>query len=977
MGERDTSQSEGRRLPPDEVPETLLTPRVSSAVADVVERLDRDEIPRDKSRVDARLSRLFALSPYIMTTCLRQPDDLGWLLESGALENSAPADGSEALGALIDELDVEPANGTALEARQLARLRCFRHRHLVRILWRDLDSRAGLDETLQDLTNLAEACIVVATRWAEAAECDRSGVPRDQDGRAQSMIVLGMGKLGGGELNVSSDVDLIYLWGAPGKTDGRRELDNSEHFTRVARRLNRLLGAVTADGFAYRVDTRLRPFGESGPQAMHLEAFEHYLLTQGRDWERYAMIKARALTGQRDDIAHLDSLRQPFVYRRYIDYDALVSLATLKTKIHQSLANRPVQGDNVKLGRGGIREVEFTGQAFQLMRGGRESRLQIRPIRQVLKVLAELGYLPAGEADELIASYSYLRRVENALQAMRDEQTHVLPTDKDDLLRLTLMLGETDEAAFRQNLANAREHVAKSFDAVLGDAGSSDLAAVEAGPGGATEESAIIGECPGDEEGVVRWLEAIGIEGSRELVERLMALSGGPFHRRLTARAQQRLEAVLPGLAGAARATAEPVIALERALDFTRAVAGRSGYLQALNDRPAALDRLVRVFAQSAWVAELATRSPIVVDELIGQTSATLFEDATTILAEALAEADRLAERDLEQQMDALRQFRQVRELRIALAALDEELPPMQVSDRLSWLAEAIIAAVLLLVRGPLEARYGGELPTLIVVAYGKLGGLELGFGSDLDLVFLRDVADRKAPDSKASDDAEIASRMVRRFVHFMGTVTPAGRLYEVDLRLRPNGNSGVLVGTLDSFSDYQRADAWTWEHQALLRARAVAGVADARARFDTLRQSILCTPRDEAELRADVASMRERMRETLGSGANPTLTDDMDLKQDAGGVADIEFIVQYLALAHAANAPSLVRFTDNVRVLTAAGRLRLVAATDAAILCSDYVSLRERLHQRALALENGPVAVDETLTQLRTRVIEIRERIL
>lgn len=976
------------------MPPSLLTSRVTSAVAEIVEQLDRRGISRDERRIDARLSRLFAISPYILSTCLRQADDLMLLIESGALvagptaTATATATAAGSPDELVDELDhgpdtgpdtgphKEPNDASAIEAEQLARLRRFRHRHLVRILWRDLEGYAGLDETLQELTNLAEACIVVAVRWAEAAERERSGVPRDSDGRAQSLIVLGMGKLGGGELNVSSDVDLIYLWGAPGKTDGRRELDNGEHFTRVARRLNRLLGAVTADGFAYRVDTRLRPFGESGPQAMHLGAFEHYLLTQGRDWERYAMIKARALTGQPDDVAHFEGLCRPFVYRRYIDYDALVSLATLKSKIHQSLANRPLQGDNIKLGRGGIREVEFTGQAFQLMRGGREPGLQVRPILQVLRVLAELGHLAVAEAEALRASYATLRRVENALQAMRDEQTHVLPTEPADLLRLTLALGEPDEAAFRQTLAAAREQVQTSFDAVLGDAGSSDIPAdaprpVDASSGAAafasTVVSTVIGECPVDEEGVSRWLESGGMEASPELVERLLALSGGPFHRRLTARAQKRLEAVLPALAGAAGTTAEPVIALERALDFTRAVAGRSGYLQALSDRPAALARLVRVFSQSAWVAALVTRSPIVVDELIGQSSATLFEDVTTILGDALSESDRLAERDLEQQMEGFRQFRQARELRIALAALDGELSPMQVSDRLSWLAEAVVAAVLVLVKRPLEARYGHALPSLTVVAYGKLGGLELGFGSDLDLVFLRET----------SDDAEVASRLVRRFVHFMGTITPAGRLYEIDLRLRPNGSSGVLVGTLESFANYQRGDAWTWEHQALLRARVIAGEADARARFEDLRRSILCMPRDEAQLRADVASMRARMRENLGSGANPVLSDDMDLKQDAGGVADIEFIVQYLALAHAAGAPSLVRFTDNVRVLTEAGRLRLVTAQDAAMLCRDYVNLRERLHERALAQAEGPVKVDETLLRLRERVIELRERIL
>ena len=467
-------------------------------------------------------------------------------------------------------------------------------------------------------------------------------------------------------------------------------------------------------------------------------------------------------------------------------------------------------------------------------------------------------------------------------------------------------------------------------------------------------------------EAATLWLEGFGIPPEPSLTERLLALAGGPFHRRLTARAQGRVEQLLPRLAAAAAETSAPAVALARGLDFVRAVAGRSGYLQALADRPAALARLVRLFAASEWVATLVTRHPLVVDELIGQSAATLFADAASVRdAEALAEAARLADADLERQMDALRHFHQARELRIAAAALDGELPPMQASDRLSWLAEALVAAALELVSAPLRARYGDELPELVVVAYGKLGGLELGFGSDLDLVFLRAEA----------GGAEAAARLVRRFVHFMGTMTPAGRIHEIDLRLRPNGGAGVLAGTLASFEAYQRDEAWTWEHQALLRARAVHGPAALRERFEAVRRAVLRRPRDPGRLRVDVASMRERMRAALGSG---TARDGvMHLKQDAGGIADIEFVVQHLALGHAAEAPSLVRFTDNVRVLEEAGRLGLLGAADVAALRDDYVELRERLHRRTLALADAVVPLDPGLLALRERVVERRNRLL
>ena len=891
---------------------------------------------------------------------------------------------------------------------------------MLRILWRDLERLAPLDETLAELTRLAEACIVVATRLAERTERRRDGTPRDARGREQRLIVLGMGKLGGRELNVSSDVDLICLWPAAGETDGRRPRDNAEHFVRVVRRLTRLLGAVTADGFAFRVDTRLRPFGESGPLAMHLDAFEHYLLTQGRDWERYAMVKARALTGEAEDIAHLETLRRPFVYRRYLDYDALVSLAELKRMIHRSVVRRsasarvgdragdraggpgrapsgtprpgakrsgsPFEGDDdIKLGAGGIREAEFAGQAYQLVRGGREPRLQRRPIRAVLRVLGELDLMAPAEVDALDAAYVYLRRVENALQAMRDEQTHRLPVSGDDRARLVAMLGEPDEVTFGQRLGAHREVVRRAFGAVLGGAGSA--AAEEADGGDPDGPEAAEPPPPDDPDGARRWLEVRGIEPVPGLLERLAALAGGPFHRRLTARAQQRVERILPPLAAAAvraaaaghppesplaPSAASAAATFVRALDFVRAVAGRSGYLQAIADRPLALERLVRLFAASGWVAALLTRHPLLLDELLGQSNATLFGDAATIRAEALAEAARLAGADLERQMDAMRQFRNARELRVAAATLDGELTPMQVGDRLSWLAEATLAAVLELLAAPLSIDPRG----IGIVAYGKLGGLELGFGSDLDLVFLRGdpVGDPGRGDGGGGEiDVESATRLVRRFVHFMGTATASGRLYEIDLRLRPNGNSGVLVGTLDSFARYQRENAWTWEHQALLRARAVHGEAALVAGFDALRADVLCTARPIETLREDVASMRRRMRETLGSAGGTR----MNLKQDAGGVADIEFVVQYLALAHAARHPSLVRFTDNVRVLAEAGRLGLLPVADAGSLSADYLALRARLHRRALALGDAVVPLDPALAALRERVVGHRERIL
>ncbi|MBX2881304.1 MAG: bifunctional [glutamate--ammonia ligase]-adenylyl-L-tyrosine phosphorylase/[glutamate--ammonia-ligase] adenylyltransferase [Granulosicoccus sp.] len=969
-----------------------------------------------KTHLNQWLLPLFAISPYIKNCCLQYEHLLARLYGENLL---LPEFREIKLGDLELELEAELqariqsdlplSDAKAIEAMQQSALRQFRHRHMVAILWRDLTGVCSLEQTLRALTLLAQCCVRVADQWTYAALTQRFGIPCDENGLEQRLIVIGMGKLGGYELNVSSDIDIVCVWPGAGSTQvsnsNQRSLDNAEFFRRSVQRLTRLLHSVTQEGFVYRVDTRLRPFGESGPLVVNFNGLEHYLLTQGRDWERYAMIKARALCGDPEQIETLKKLITPFVYRRYLDYNAIDALRDLKRKIESSVAQKGMQ-DNIKLGPGGIREIEFIGQSFQLVRGGRETRLRIRPIIQVLETLAELQLMPKTDTEQLIGAYRYLRRVENAIQMMRDEQRHSLPSDEQDQLRLIAVMNEADWQSFLAKISVHREHVSACFHKLLAAEADQSATRKESASAPHTVQDRSSTDHKAEHDITELWLsltqpqitaeqqqrilKQAGFESEESLLSSIDSLSRGGFFQRLTAESQQRVERIIPMIFEAALRTADPNAALIRSLSLVRAVAGRSGYLQALCDQPPALERLVTLFASSRWLANFVVSQPMVIDELLTDDGKTSFSDSLTVKKETDDYVARLLGAELDEQMDSLRHYRQAREMRIACAQIEGTLTLMQVSDQLSWLAEALIAGVIRLIESKLHILYGRPSSVddnyqthghtkrhtqLAVVAYGKLGGFELGFGSDLDLVFLHDSGGQKqqTDGAKSLDNGVFYSRLAQKFVHFMNTVTPAGVLYEIDLRLRPNGNSGVLVTSIDAFSAYQRSDAWTWEHQALMRARLVYGTAHIHRQFDSIRDSVLAQPRSVEQLREAVASMRERMRKALGN-KNPR---QMHLKQDAGGVADIEFVVQYLVLANAARYPELLQFTDNFRLLEMTERLELLGAEDARRLSRHYLELRDRLHHLALQEASVVVSIDAALASLRDDVIDIRTRVL
>jgi glutamate-ammonia-ligase adenylyltransferase len=880
-----------------------------------------------------QLARLLACSRYAADTLRSRP----WLLEQLILSGATARPLHE--GELETELADLVAGGDGSPEAVGTALRRFRQRQMLRIIWRDLNRLAPTMETTRDVSWLAEACIGAALRACSADLEARFGVPTGKrSGAPQELIVLAMGKLGAGELNLSSDVDLIFFYPEAGETRGaRRSLSNEEFFTRLGRALIAALDPVTAEGFVFRVDMRLRPYGDSGALVHSFAALEAYYQEQGRDWERYAMIKARPITGSARNRARLTQLLVPFVYRRYVDFSAIESLRSMKQLIVAEVRRREL-ADNVKLGGGGIREIEFIAQCFQLIRGGRDISLQRRELLPVLEECAALGCLPPPAVQELADAYRFLRDAEHALQAWEDRQTQELPVDELPRLALAHCMGFADFAVFREALDAHRARVARHF---------SDL--IEA-PEPAAKPPQLAGlwgaEC--DEAA----LRDLGFADPAAASERIEALFQSRRVQYLQTEGRERLDRFMPLLLAACGELADGDLALERTLPLVAAVLRRSAYLLLLIENPPALSDLVRLCAASPWIAESLAQRPALLDELLDRASLYTAPDREALGSELRQQLLRLSTEDLEGYMEALRYFKASQVLRVAASELAGRLPLMKVSDKLSFIAEVCLAEVLEVAWSQLVARYGepereGARRGFAVIAYGKLGGIELSYASDLDLVFIFDAPSGGSTAGERSiDNATFYTRLGQRIIHILETRMALGQLYEVDMRLRPSGNSGLLVSRFDAFERYQRDEAWTWEHQALVRARGICGDPEIIERVEALRRDILCTARDAAALAREVTAMREKMRRHAGVAADG---DEFDLKQGCGGIVDIEFMVQYAVLAWAQEAPELARWSDNVRILeTLAGTGRL-PQLQCRQLTDAYLALRSATHQLAL----------------------------
>ena len=932
------------------------------------ETIDTDALPGDAGRV-------LACSDFVFTSCKRHPSMFADLVSSGDLGAQYPASetGARHRASMRERIGAAARAAGSIDDL-MAHLRRLRRREMVRIAWRDIGGLADFEETIRDTSALADAIIEVSAERLHEWQCTDLGTPIGESGEPQELIVLALGKLGASELNFSSDIDLIFTFPENGLTEGgRRSVDNDRFFLQLARKLVRVLGDATADGFVYRVDMRLRPFGSQGPLVLSFDAIEEYYQTHGRDWERYALIRARAVSGDRVLAAELLERLRPFVYRRYIDFGTLQSLRALKAVMEQEVARKGME-HSVKHGPGGIREVEFTAQAFQMVRGGRTPALRYRRLLTVLERLGELQLLPAHAVESLGAAYRFLRTAEHRLQQVDDRQEHMLPLDDAGRARLAASMGYPSWTAFTERLDRHRRDVDEQFSQVFGEERETDVAA------GGDPLGSVLDTSTDDATGVAL-LESAGFPDPGDAWAILARYRGTITLKMPDALGHERLARLMPDLLRVVAMQSDATATLDRVMSVVESVAKRSVYLALLAERSIALSQFVQLCAASPWIARLLGRHPVLFDELLDPRTlyAPLAPDQLDRdIAERLTAID---DPDREFEMDCLRQSKQANVLRVAAADVSRRIPLMVVSDHLTQIAEAILRAALTIAWRDITARHGrpasmpggAAFPPYAVVAYGKFGGIELGYGSDLDLVFVHDDdSSGMTTGPKSIDLATFYARLTQRLIHILTTMTPQGALYEVDPRLRPDGSKGVLVNTLDGLGEYLREKAWTWEHQALVRARAVAGDPRLGKRFADLRRDILLRDRERDSLRTAVRTMRERMRTELGSHR----AGQFDLKQDPGGVADIEFIVQYGTLRWASQLDADLEFTDNIRLLEGFGRAGLMPEEDVGLLADAYRTFRGRVHELSLQ-ESKAVVGNEEFAELRGAVTAIWNRLM
>ncbi|NRF31946.1 bifunctional [glutamate--ammonia ligase]-adenylyl-L-tyrosine phosphorylase/[glutamate--ammonia-ligase] adenylyltransferase [Vibrio coralliilyticus] len=845
-------------------------------------------------------------------------------------------------------------------------LRQFRNREMTYIAWRDFIGNWELEQSLEHLSQLAEAMIFETYQWQYKACCELWGTPCNDAGEAQPMLVIGMGKLGGGELNFSSDIDLIFTYPENGETQGaRRSIANAQFFTRLGQRIIKALDQQTFDGFCYRVDMRLRPFGDSGPLVMSYAALEDYYQEQGRDWERYAMIKARVMG--REMYPQYQELRQmlrPFVFRRYIDFSAIQSLRRMKSMISSEVRRRGLS-NNIKLGAGGIREIEFIAQVFQLIRGGREPNLRQRGLLVTLDAIEELEQLTSEEVNNLKMSYKFLRRLENLLQAMADKQTQTLPECENEQLQLAVAMGYPDWTSLIEQVRQHMHNVHQVFNNLIGDEEEECSEVAKH-----FHELWDMAEKPDVIEAVLE--QDIGTTEAAEMASTIIQFKKDLAKKTLGPRGREVLNRLMPKIFAAIYSHQDAKFGLPRVLHLLHKIVTRTTYLELLDENPAALTQLVRLCTASPMISEQLGRYPILLDELIDPQqlyNPVPLESYRTELRDFLA---RIPEDDMEQQMEALRQFKQICILRIAAADITGVLPVMKVSDHLTYLAEAIVESVVNQAWLQMAEKYGEpthlkdrEGRGFAVIGYGKVGGWELGYNSDLDIVFMHDCPVHAYTDGKKEiDGRQFYLRLAQRIIHIFSTRTASGILYEADTRLRPSGASGLLVSPADAFDEYQHNEAWTWEHQALVRARMIYGDQPLQQAFSQTRHDILSLAREESKLKTDVAEMRVKMREHLGGKKSGRFM----LKQDPGGITDVEFLAQYLVLRFSHEKPKLTRWSDNVRIFESMMAQGILDEAPAMALTQAYTTMRDQIHHRNLLNLDADVA-EEKLTKERELV--------
>lgn len=922
----------------------------------------------------ALLAPALAWSGHLRRRLQNAPDFADWLADAATrpLDEVRLAEWlTELRAARLPDEDTARAMPTT-DCRAV--LRRLRERVFCVAMVRDLAGLAQLEEVVGAMTRLAEIAVSEAYRSVAFELAEAHGVPREaSSGAPQEMLIVGMGKLGGEELNVSSDIDLVMLYGDEGETDGPRPISHHEFYGRLTRRMMPVISEVDADGHVFRTDLRLRPDGDSGPLAWSLDAFENYLVSQGREWERYAWLKGRQLTARafpgsapEAQLAQLEGLRRPFVYRKYFDFDALAALRSLRERIRQDWNRRASARsgteaeDNVKLGEGGIREIEFVVQLSQLVRGGRLQALQTRGLLAALHAELDAGLVTPADAERLECAYRFLRRVEHTLQYREDQQTHLMPSEPEARAALAAALGFDNVADFETELTEHRSFVEATFRNVF------RLTGMETPSADALPETIV--EDP-DLALADRIAGHFGADATA-LQSRLEALQRSPRIRSLPETSQRRLNDLLPATVEAAAATQAPAAALVRLFDLIETIAQRSAYLALLGEYPETLARVARIVAASDWAAQYLMRHPLLLDELLDWRALLAPPDFDAFATDLSATLDASVipghppTPDVEVQMNVMRDAQRQLSFHLLARDLEGRLTVEHLGDHLSMLADILLNETLRRVWPHIKGADASVAPRIAVIAYGKLGGKELGYASDLDLVFIYE-------DSR-EDALEIYSRLVRRVMSWLGSMTSSGRLYEVDLRLRPDGDAGLPVISAEAFERYQREKAWPWEHQAITRARFAAGHPDVGARFEAIRREVLLMPRDADALATEVRAMRTKIH-----AGHPNTSGAFDLKHDAGGMVDVEFVTQYLVLLHACANRQLLQNLGNIALLQLAEDAGLIPAGMAQAAGDAYRSLRREQHAlRLQGIEKARVPVTRLVTE-RNTVIALWEAVL
>ncbi len=826
--------------------------------------------------------------------------------------------------------------------------RQLRQAVLARIIVRDIAGLADFHEVVEAISALAEVTIKYAIKFYTQALNKKYGCPKSEEGITQQLIVIGMGKLGGKELNVSSDIDLIFAYEAAGETDGdtsnseeiSERISNQEYFTKLGKKLISALDDVTEDGFVFRMDMRLRPFGSEGALVCSVDALVDYYQNYGREWERYAWIKGRVVAGPS---ALISKALKPFVFRKYLDYNAYASMRDLKVQIQRDVVQRGLE-NNIKLGRGGIREIEFIAQVFQLIRGGQEAELQIRPTLEVLALLGQHGTVDKNTVQQLSESYVFLRNLEHRLMYIDDQQTHELPTAEVSRQYVLKMMNLPDWDAFLIVLNEHRKIVQAHFDAVFSDIN-------ETNDG---KETAIWqGELADDM--AAEHLQVIGYDDGLQTYRLLQTLHASKRYQLLPEKSKQRFDQLMPNVIEQAAMLDNSYDALLRTINLVERVCRRASYLAFLSEFPPALNLVIKLCAASPWLTDYLSSHPILLDELIDVDTLYQVPDFLELKAELNKKMQQFSG-DAEMQMDAMRDFKHSATLRFATQDIAGSVTIETLSDYLSQLAKIILEVSLEIVWQALKVKHI-DTPKFAVIGYGKLGGKELGYMSDLDIIFLYQ--------DGHPDASDIYAKYAQRINNWFNSITNAGLLYDTDLQLRPDGNSGLLVSSVKAFESYQLNKAWVWEHQAITRASFIAGDASIGEMFETIRTAVIRQPSDTQALKASVVEMRTKMRE-----AKHIKEGVFDIKQSAGSIIDVEFIVQYLVLLHAHKHAELADNIGNIALLNQLGKLGIIDATLAHKTADAYREYRRMQH--AARLQGGnQIKIDGDALKESTEVVK------